>query len=252
MKREIKYISSFFTYDILRFHNPELVYLQAVLLAGSFYGDDQGYDLDDKSINMMIGLELLSIGAAFHSFKTSISNKTVEEKEYTLDLLFGDIFYSRAVIYLLKYQDHGIFDKILKSMKRLHEGRLKLHMKMQEAIEEKIEPSLIGSDMGIMVDANRLLHISFEIGDSILEQRGQDRSFDDYQNIVEKTVLLKTYNELLEYINAFSKTPAIDKISDHLSSKKNFTGKELSDIISKSDSGAFRSNMDILLMGLKI
>ena len=31
------------------------------------------------------------------------------EKNYTVDLLFGDIFYSRAVMYLLKYEDHFIF-----------------------------------------------------------------------------------------------------------------------------------------------
>ena len=200
---------------------------------------------------MISGLELLSIGTSFHNFKTTGSNITVKnfntaEKEYTLDLLFGDIFYSRAVIYLLGYQDHDVFGKILVSMKKLHEGRLKLHVKMQEAIEGKIEPSLIDNDTGILIDVSRLLYIAFEIGESILDRRKQDHIADKYHDIAEKIVLLKVYNELLEYMRAFPRTDPIEKILDHLNSEKNATGKELSDIITKSDSSPYKSSIRTL------
>ncbi len=255
LKREIKYISSFFPYSITGFHNLDMVYLQAVLLAGSFFGNNLEYILNSRSINLLSGLELLSIGTSFHNFKINGSNIIVEksstvEKEYTLDLLFGDIFYSRAVVYLLKYQDHEVFGKILVSMKKLHEGRLKLHVKMQEAIEEKIEPSLIDNDTGILIDASRLLYIAFEIGESISDRRKQDHMADKYYDIAEKIVLLKTYDELLEYVNAFPRKDSLDKILDHLNSKKNATGKELSDIITKSGSDPFKSNINTLLESL--
>ncbi len=252
LKREIKYISSFFPYSITGSHNSSLVYLQAVLLADSFTGDSLGYILDSRLINLISGLELLSIGTSFHNFKTTGSNITEKnsstaEKEYTIDLLFGDIFYSRAVIYLLKYQDYEVFGKILESMKRLHEGRLKLHMKMQEAIEEKIGPSLIDNDTNLLIDANRLLYTSFEIGDSILYGRYQDHWADKYSDISERIILLKTYNELLEYVRAFPGTDTLEKISDYLNSKKNAAGRELNNIISKSDSDLFKSNIRMLI-----
>lgn len=199
---------------------------------------------------------MLSIGISFHDFKVYGSNITGKdtsssrEKEYTLDLLFGDIFYSRAVIYLLRYQDYKIFNKILNSLKKLHEGRLKLHRIIKNVIEEKNNPSLINSDISILLDANRLLFVSFEIGDSFLKKRGQSNPIDEYTEITEKIILYKTYNELLEHMHALSAEPFIDRILDHLASKINFTGSELSDIISKSDSGIFKSSTNTLLESL--
>jgi len=255
LKREIKYISSFFPYSITGFHNPDLVYLQAVLLADSFSEDSLKYASDNRLINLISGLELLSIGISFHNFKTAGSNITVKnfstaEKKYTLDLLFGDIFYSRAVIYLLKYQDHEVFGKILGSMKRLHESRLKLHMKIQDAIKGKIEPSLIDSNISILIDASRLLYISFEIGDSISDRREQDGRADKYREIAERIVLLKTYNELLEYMHAFPRIDSLDKISDYLNSKNNFICKELNSSISKPGPDKFKPGIDTLLESL--
>ncbi len=260
LKREIKYISSFFPCDMARFHNPDLIYLQSILFADNFYReasrDSKEYVLDSRLINLIIGLELLSIGTTFHNFKvsgSSITGKGISntgEKEYTLDLLFGDVFYSRAVIYLLRYQGHEIFDRILESMKRVHEGRLKLHAKMQEAIEEKIETSLVDSDAGILIDANRLLHVSFEIGDSFSDCRNKAGQVKGYFDIAEKAVLFKTYSELLEYACAFPRTSSIDRISDHITAKRNYTGRELSNIIQESDSDTVKSNIDTLIKSL--
>lgn len=67
----------------------------------------------NKFINLLEGIELLAIGVKFHNFNTDDFNipgnkKGVEDKDkkYILKLLFGDIFYSRAVIYLLKFSNN--------------------------------------------------------------------------------------------------------------------------------------------------
>ena len=48
LKREIRYISSFFPYDIKRFHHEDLIYMQAVLLAYPFSERDAGGDLASR------------------------------------------------------------------------------------------------------------------------------------------------------------------------------------------------------------
>lgn len=226
-----------------------------MLLAGSFSGDSPEYVLDSRLINLISGLELLSIGTSFHDLKTAgsniaVKNSSTTEKEYTLDLLFGDIFYSRAVIYLLRYQNHEVFGKILEAMKRLHGGRLKLLIKIQEAIEGKLELSLIDSDTGILIDANRLLYISFEIGDSISKRKDPEYRVDKYHDIAKKIILFKTYGELIKYVCAFLPSDSLDKISDYLNSKKNSICKELNDILLKSSSDIIKSNTNTLLESL--
>jgi len=170
-----------------------------------------------KVMNLIVGLELLSIGTAFHDFQSSGSFLSPDdhsgkiEKEYTLDLLFGDIFYSRAVIYLLRFEDHDVFDRILASLKKLHESRLVLHR---------------------------------EIGD-LLQAGGDPSSFGHYVD----TGLL-TYDELIKYTLSLKTGPSTEKISSYLTSKKNFTDRKLSDIISELDSGKFKSSIKALLESL--
>ena len=112
--------------------------MQGILLTDPFSGRQVDTSLNNRLINLIAGLELLSIGTSFHIFKAGGSNISgvadapKMEKDYTIDLLFGDIFYSRAVIYLLRFKDHKVFDKILEALKRLHENRLILHLKIQE------------------------------------------------------------------------------------------------------------------------
>ena len=60
------------------------------------------------------------------------------EKSYTLDLLFGDIFYSRAVVYFMEYGDFLVFKCILNSLKQAHKSKLLFHLQLVEAINKKV------------------------------------------------------------------------------------------------------------------
>ncbi|MFC2159602.1 hypothetical protein ACFLQS_02665 [Actinomycetota bacterium] len=134
-------------------------------------------------MNLIVGLELLSIGTAFHDFKSNGSFLSPDnrpgkiEKEYTLDLLFGDIFYSRAVIYLLRFEDHDVFDRILNSLKELHESRLVLHRGISDMLQTGGD--LPGFDDYLdtesLIGANRLLDISLDISFEIFcEKNGME------------------------------------------------------------------------------
>jgi len=204
LKREIRYISSFFPYDIKRFHHEDLIYMQAVLLADSFSGRDAGGGLSSRLVSLITGLELLSIGTVFHDFNRYGSCMPAEEsasteRGYTLDLLFGDIFYSRAVIYLLKFRDHEVFDSILEALKKMHESRLKLHLAMQKALSPGGDTDCISRDKKLLIDANSLLYISVATGIKI---SGRSRMLKDRKlsNIVEDLLAYKTYSDLLKYL----------------------------------------------------
>ena len=119
--KEIKYISNLFPYNIKKFFNPNLIYSQNVLTflnndypAASIFSPDFLY----KLANLLAGIELTAIGVNLHSFNAKdfmllAGNKKFRqknEKSYTLDLLFGDIFYSRAVVYFMEYGDFLVFN----------------------------------------------------------------------------------------------------------------------------------------------
>ncbi len=211
-----------------------------------------------KVINLIVGLELLSIGTVFHDFKSSgfflsLDDRSGKiEKEYTLDLLFGDIFYSRAVIYLLRFEDHDLFDRILTSLKELHESRLMLHSGIGELLQAGGSPSSFGHyiDMGAITGANRLLNISLDISFEIFAEKSGMEEKNKFSNLVRQIMILKTYDELIKYIMSVKTGPSTEKISSYLTSKKNFTDRKLSDIISELDSGKFKSSIKALLDSL--
>ena len=169
---EIKYISSFFPYNIKRFHNPDLIYAHSLLIFGDF-GFEDNKDLAraenmERIGNLLAGVELLSLGITFHRFcaddtKTFSlkSNSEGVEKRYNLDLLFGDVFYSRAVPYLLKFKDHKVFEIILRSLKKTHGNRLELHQRLIKFIggSSKVV-SMIKKNEDLFIGINSLLRIS--------------------------------------------------------------------------------------------
>lgn len=277
IKQEIKYVSSFFPYNIEKSHNRSLLYFQSIFLAedlaencfskdekepatkngGSAAVKDPGrFGASTKLINLIVGLELLSIGIAFHDFKASGSSLDLRdssgeiEKEYTLDLLFGDIFYSRAVIFLLKYGDHGVFDRILAALKELHESRLKLHQKIRDMLEGDRDPSNLDRDTEHLIKANKLLDISLDISFNIFCKNTIRNEKARYSGLTGHIILLRTYDELLKYLKSLKGDPSTEKISAYLTSKKNFTDRKLSDIISELDSGKFKSSIKALLDSL--
>lgn len=263
--REIKYISSFFTYDIKKFHNRPLLYFQSIFLMENYQENHlnehlgPGQRQSSKNVmNLIVGLELLSIGTAFHDFQSSGSFWIPDdrsgkiEKEYTLDLLFGDIFYSRAVIYLLRFEDHDVFDRILASLKELHESRLKLHRGIGDMLQAGGEPGGFDNymDTGSLTGANRLLNISLDISFEIFGEKYGVLEKNTFSSLVKQIMVLKTYNELIKYTLSLKTDLSTEKISSHLASKKNFTDRKLSDIISELDSGKFKSRIKALLDSL--
>jgi hypothetical protein len=162
IQQELKHLSGLYPYDLKKFFDPRLIHFANIFT----FLKDAGKlpeSFMERLINLVAGIELLSIGANHHDFnigdfikfaegintlgpggKTSAEEsklkiKLKEEKSlfksdrnYTVDLLFGDIFYSRAVIYLLKYGDHYIFESILSSLKAVHKNRLILHQRLAE------------------------------------------------------------------------------------------------------------------------
>lgn len=278
IKMEIKHISSFFPYNIEKFHNSSLPYFQSIFLMedhreklfnedikisgqedpGISDRDPDPGDTDRKVMNLIVGLELLSTGTVFHDFKASgVSKNSGEdsgevEKEYILDLLFGDIFYSRAVIYLLRYGNHGVFDRILDSLKELHESRLKLHQKIGDLLKRGSDPSELDMDMDSMLKANKLLDISLDISFNMFRKNMGIQDKKKYSYLTMQIILLRTYDELIRYLKSLKGSFSTEEISSYLASKKNFTAKRLSDIISELDSGKFNSSLKALLDSLDI
>ena len=277
IKQEIKYVSSFFPYNIEKFHNRSLLYFQSIFLtqdlAENCFSKDEKVaaaknggsaalkdpdlaGMRTKLVNLIVGLELLSIGTAFHDFKASGSSLDLRdssreiEKEYTLDLLFGDIFYSRAVIFLLRYGDHSVFDRILAALKELHESRLKLHQKIRDLLKEDREPSNLDMDTEHLIKANKLLDISLDISFNIFCKNTGRNEKARYSGLTSHIILLRTYDELLKYLKSLKGNPSAEKVSAYLASKKNFTDSKLSDIISESDSGPFRTRVNTLIESL--
>ena len=265
IRREIKYISSFFPYNIEKFHNRSLLYFQSIFLMENY---QENHEINDtapeqkqyarKVMNLVVGLELLSIGTAFHDFKSSGSFLSPDdhsgeiEKEYTLDLLFGDIFYSRAVIYLLRFEDHDVFDRILASLKELHESRLILHRSIGDLLMEEGDLSNLEDHMDpeYLIRANGLLDISFDISFEIFCEKSARKGKNKFPGLLKQITILKTYGELLKYIQFLKMAPLAEKISSYFTSENNFTDRKLSDIISELDAGSFKSSIEGLLGSL--
>ena len=224
-------------------------------------GENCRYQMDaglvSRCINLITGLELLSIGTAFHDFKKCGSDTPsgIEaagvEKAYTLDLLFGDIFYSRAVIYLLKFKDHKVFEDILGALKRLHESRLKLHLAIQEVLKSNSGPDIIDRDRHLLKDANRLFYIAFRIGERFPEYKGNIKSAASRSSIVDSLLMYKTYYEISEHMVFYSDMPSSQLLIDHLKKAKEYALQHLEGLLSALDDENFRDSVKIILQSLQ-
>jgi hypothetical protein len=191
----------------------------------------------NRIIKLMSGIELLAIGLNLHTFNTydftevvSTGNTTVENNRinpglrskrpsanpagnnYTVDLLFGDVFYARAVIYILEYGDFRIFDSILDSLKLAHKSRLNLHRRLIEDFNQK-EGNFIGlDDTGV----NSLLKTSFFIGWGIFSK---DEKVKLPYEIINDFVSLKTLNDIGRFFDSFPEKSSTPE-------KKSFTSEK--------------------------
>jgi hypothetical protein len=225
------------------------------MLTDPLSGSNADRDLDLRLVNLITGLELLSIGTAFHDFNKDGSNIIGEEsasreKSYTLDLLFGDIFYSRAVIYLLKFRDHKVFDSILEALKELHDSRLKLHLIIQKILESGSDPGAIEKNKRLLIDANRLLFISCMVGQELPGSVSSIKR-ERFAGIINIILEYKTYGELLKYVRSFSDNEASAAISGYLKKGMEDTLRHIRENLQNISDIKMRNALDFMLECLK-
>jgi len=274
---EIKHISNLFPYNIKKFFNPGLIYSQNVLTflnndypAASVFSADFLY----KLTNLLAGIELTAIGVNLHSFNTKdfmllAGNRKFKqkiEKSYTLDLLFGDIFYSRAVVYFMEYGDFLIFTGILDSLKQAHKSKLLFYRQLVEAInmnvvemnggtafkkinqqiikkyENQVE-KLIDENIDLIIGINSLLKTSFIVGWALFAD-SQKVKFP--ASLINKFIMVKAYNDLKDFFNQLPEEASSLKKIKNISSQKNFIKGELNDIISNLKPDWLKANFKVL------
>lgn len=257
--KEIKYISNLFPYNVKRFFNPSLIYSQNVLTflnnnypAASVFSPDFLY----KLTNLLAGIELTAIGVNLHSFNAKdfmllAGNRKFRqknEKSYTLDLLFGDIFYSRAVVYFMEYGDFLIFNGILDSLKQAHKNKLLFHQQLAEAINKNVKyenqiEKLIDENLDLIIGINSLLKTSFIVGWALFADCEKVKF---PGSLINKFIMIKAYNDLKDFFNQLpEETSSLKKIKN-ISSQKNFIKGELNAIISNLKPDWLKANFKVL------
>jgi hypothetical protein len=208
-----------------------------IKLAESINPVDIGYNADDRD---SAGSPEDKIPAEFTSPRTGQKTKKTHfkiEQRYTVDLLFGDIFYSRSVIYLLKYEEHHIFESILDSLKAVHESRLIMHQRLSE-VSNSIKSSgssnvdfeiglkeLLEDNMVPVLGANSLYKTSFLIGWGLFAGTGLQGSFDPGElkfpyEVINDFILSKALNDLAGFFNALPGEYFFLKKIKYISEKK--------------------------------
>jgi hypothetical protein len=282
LQQELKYLSGLYPYELKKFFDPRLLHFANIF---TFLKDRQKLPEPflERLINLVAGIELLSIGTNHHNFNigdfiklaekinpgdttdneingvdadawefggsgkhestgnlgsesnqvgkisSEISRPKIKlkaqktllksEKNYTVDLLFGDIFYSRAVIYLLKYGDHFIFESILDSLKTVHKSRLILHQRLSE-VSNNVNISgrkevdfetglqrLLEDNMAHVLGVNSLYKTSFMIGWGLFKQTGKedDGNMSEMKfpyELINDFILSKALNDLSGFFKA--------------------------------------------------
>jgi hypothetical protein len=258
LQQELKYLSGLYHYDLKRFFDPRLLHCSNIF---AFLKDAALLEKPfmEKLVNLVAGIELLSVGTNLHNFNTGDFIKLAEsinpgdsghnavngtqkihfksEQKYIVDLLFGDIFYSRSVIYLLKYKEHHIFESILDSLKTVHKSRLIMHQRLSEVtnnikssgsnnvdfeigLRELFEDNMVG-----VLGANSLYKTSFLIGWGLFAGMDLQGGFNRGQiqfpyEVINDFILSKALNDLAGFFNALPKEYFFLKKIKYMSEKK--------------------------------
>ncbi len=278
--KEIKYVSKLYPYSIKKFFNPELIYSHNILAFIDYnsasFSNSYFYSktFHHKFIYLMAGIELLAVGVSLHSFNINdlmdlADNKKFTqkgEKYYTLDLLFGDIFYSRAAIYLLEYGDYLIFNSILDSLKLAHKSKLMLHQNIVETVNTNLYKDLTGDlageipksrlknyemqieelfeeNLSLILGINSLIKTSFIIGWGLFSAR-EDPEI--HYRLINNFVLLKAYNDLGSFFKLLPDSFYGIKQIKFIKDKKSFIKSELDDIMATLKPEWLKSNFKAL------
>jgi hypothetical protein len=258
LQQELKYLSGLYQYDLKKFFDPRLLHCSNVF---AFLEDAALLEKPfmERLVNLVAGIELLSVGTNLHNFNTGDFIKLAEsinpgdigynagngtqkthfksEQKYIVDLLFGDIFYSRSVIYLLQYKEHNIFESILDSLKTVHKSRLIMHQRLSE-VTNNIKSSgssnvdfeiglreLFEDNMVTVLGANSLYKTSFLIGWGLFADTDLQGGFDCGQiqfpyEVINDFILSKALNDLAGFFKALPKEYFFLKKIKYMSEKK--------------------------------
>ena len=272
INEELIFLNKHFNYDLSQYYNCNLIYGSCFLVffnleeikssscdksifLNNYFSckkNENSVKFDTlKIINLITGFELLGIGLNVHGTSENIINDNYLKKDnlkddsiqnsdikYTIELLFGDIFYSRAVLYLINYGDFLVFEDIIKSLLKLHRARLIIHQKLAKFYSkvsvERINDNFIEDIMQIK-DLNALLKSAFLTGLGASD-------FDFYNNntclrIIENIALLKTYNDIENKLQEIRQQIKNNNINKYL----NFTCNE-----KKSTTVKIKNDIDLV------
>lgn len=228
ISEEIKILNSYYNYDLKRFFFPELFYGSAFLAFFNMedipdFTKDKSFKINnsldgrenitffdtDKIISLITGIELLAIGLNIHISHENTFRKIsgrignserIIEKNYTIELLFGDIFYSRAIAYLINFDDFIIFDNILKSILSVHRSRMTIHQRLKDIFDySKNNAWFFNKGFSEVRMLNALLKEMFFTGIGVSNFDVMADKTRDFLMIIDEMVLLKTYNDLTDY-----------------------------------------------------
>jgi hypothetical protein len=256
IEEELEYVSGFFHYDLRQFFNTDLIYFNAVY--AFFKGPDPaarlalGNGAGFKSfLRLIAGIELLSIGLSIHSFdidglrKKDLSCRDGQDKDkrYTVELLFGDIFYSRAVIYLLDLGDYIVFNEILTSLKTVHRSRLALHHLILESSSDDDLIEKIIKRPPFLHGMGELFRTSFLIGLASSLPQEETSKLGKFYKTVSLIVTLKTFDDLEKLFSMLCLKPGDKSGSPFFNGARTSAKTALDGCLESIEEPLFRENL---------
>ncbi|MGM0365147.1 MAG: hypothetical protein ACQEP5_01275 [Actinomycetota bacterium] len=240
--KEVSYIKGLFPHNLKQYRNLSLLYTHSLLLFSHTELNPEKPSWGWKVKNLAAGIEMLGMGCDFHLFDINNfgeRNTRKREERYTLNLLFGDVFYSRAVDYLLSFGDSLVFEEVINSLKQVHRSRLLLHRQLLEvAANPALLKNVIEEKTALLLGINSLFKGTFLLSWSIFsakETRSAIEQMGNLYKIFNYMTLIKSLQELNEFLHLMSGKLSVDMDLELVEGKKN----------------SIRSKLDASLSGLE-
>ncbi len=206
---------------------------------------------EDKVNNLATGIEILGLGCEFHLFDPEdFGRKKIRgnEENYTINLLFGDVFYSRAVKYLLGFEDTLVFEEVINALKHMHKNRLLCHRELLKVAEKPalLEPLL--DKRGLLLGINSLYKSSFLLGWSIFLEKGKalDVDIGILYKIFNYITLIKSYEQLKTFLPKVSSKLGLGLEVSLLNDKRGSVAGKLASVLSGLEPDWLKKRMGIL------
>jgi len=232
---EIKYLNRYYNFEIEDYHDPGYIYAESFLLY--FKDKSAGENISD----LITGFEILGIGISIHEgtginiFQDFRCPEPVEflkepdnnSTKFTLELLFGDIFYSRAVSYFMRYSDFKIFEEVLDSLLSLHLSRIILYRKLIDSINvPEILIERFKDYSGEIKNLNAVLNSSFAVGLKFSGANLNREENSKFLSLADSFSMLKSFKDIKKFLNLLK-----NKIDDKLTEKyEEFMSKKIEEL----------------------